>query len=647
MLLTKLRERLRRTTEESERGTVIISVIVVGSIVLIVCSLIAASAVTALTFTSGTRATVQSRSAAESGIDAVWAAMYNSTFTCQKTVTMPSGQTYEVEVDYFDKDGNALVCLGTSSLIGLPAKGVVTSTGTPSDGAVGASTVGDERTVVAFLDIVINNNKATLDKVFFSDGSFNVNNSTQVIDSTGLGQANLYSNTNVDCTTSVAIQGNIYVQGNFAAHNNCHVAGTVWTGGTVTSDNELKVSGDLLSMGGSGPTPSAVTLNQSWVGGSLVANGSVTGTTGGGYTCSSTGYVAKICGNLVSIEGGVSIDNQTRVAGNIYAKNTIDLGNTNANLIVGGNVVSKTGGLLAKNSGGSGFRVGGFVAVAGSTQVAKANISNKASSCATATTGLVACTPVQPDFPLIGLPALLNFPTNTRVVAPPRESLVRVDSSAVAMASWVVGGYTVEPVLCSNVLNRINAGWTGKLLLNVVGCTAPLDWNKTTIKAVTGKEFISLPGDLVIMNPAGWDNKNQTAFVGTGTTKKNLQLIVPSDAKLANGLTPLVTWSSPIATDPGYTKPTCHPTSGTYGDLLFDNLELTNTQTFLYTPCEFEQKNQMFGFFGQIYSGSAKYPNNATMSFVKMDVPGATKSTATPPGPPVVATQTARFDARG
>lgn len=647
MLLTRLRDRLRRTTRDSEQGTVIISVIAVGSIVLMVCALLAGSAVNALTVTSISRASVQSRAAADAGIDAVWAAMVNSTFYCERTVTMPTGQMYDVDVDYFDKDGNELPCIGTSSLSGTPATGVITATGTAKDGAVGSATSGEERTIIAFLDIVINNNKATLDKVFFSDGSYIVNNSTQVIDSTGLGQANLYSNTNVDCTTTVAIQGNIYVQGNFAAHNNCAVAGTVWAGGTVTSDNELKVAGDLLSMGGTSGPPGVVSLNQSWVGGSVVANGNITGTTNNGYTCSATGYVAKVCGSVVSVEGSVSIDNATRVAGSILAHKNIDLGNTNSNLIVGGNVVSTTGNLLAKNSTGSGLRVGGYVAVYGSSQVQKANISNKASSCASSTTGLVACSPAQPDLPLVGLPSALNFPTNSRVVAPPRESLVRVESSAVALSAWT--GYTIESVACANVLNRLKAGWTGKLLITVTGCTAPLNWNKTTIKAVTGKEFISLPGDLVIMNPAGWDNKNQTAFTATGVTaptKRNLQLIVPSDAKLADGTTPLVTWTYPLpVADPDYSKPNC--AAGAYGDLLFDNLELTNVQTFLYTPCEFEQKNQMFGFYGQIYSGSAKYPNNATMTFVKMDVPGATKAAATPPGPPVVATQTARFDARG
>ena len=127
MLLTKLRERLRRTTEESERGTVIISVIVVGSIVLIVCSLIAASAVTALTFTSDSRGIGAGTypSYADSGITSTGS---RSGVTCHRGHSTGRVRAKLAETTAFWKNEPALYVSGSASSSTMPLARRVDST---------------------------------------------------------------------------------------------------------------------------------------------------------------------------------------------------------------------------------------------------------------------------------------------------------------------------------------------------------------------------------------------------------------------------------------------------------------------------------------------------------------------------------------
>jgi hypothetical protein len=632
MLLKTIRKRLEARRDDD--GAVLMSVIAIMAVMMIISITLTSAAITSTGYSTASRAQVQSRASAEAGIDLVWAGMQKGTFYCSLSAADANGVTYSATVDYFDAANLPLTCSGTSTLSGTPARGVVNSLGKASARGVAGATSGDERALTALFDIKVNAASVTLDKVFFSDGSYTITNSTNVLDATGLSQANLYSNGTIDCSTTIALQGSVYVQGDFKAHNKCIIAGTVWAGGAVTSDDQMQVLGDVYSQGGATGTPSSVSLNKAWVGGTVVANGSVSleGNANTNY-CSLAATYAKVCGGVVSIEGGITISNGGSISGNALAKNGIDIGTTNDNLIVGGNLVSTTGGLTGSNFGNKGSRVGGYIAVGGTTQLPKERIGNAASSCA-ATTGFAPCKPAQPPLPLGGLPATLNFPTNTRVVSPPRESLPRIESTASALAKWT--GWTQESVTCTNVTQRIKDGWTGKLMLNVTGCTAPVQWDN---------QSFAMPGDLVVMSPTGFTAKNDLTFTSStpgSTTKRTLMLIVPSDSKKADGSN-LVTWTAPIATDPAYTRPTC--AAGEYGGIVSSKISTVNVQTFLYTACYLEVQNQLLNFFGQIYSGSSKYPNNSSITFTPISVPGATTATAVAT-PSIVVGQTSRFDSR-
>lgn len=634
MLLTLsrwMRRRLR--TENPEGGIAIITVIGVMAVAMIAAIAISASAISASSLSTGTRANVQSRAAADAAIDFAYSGFAQGTYYC--SIPAAAGIDYSATVEYFDEDGDPLVCVGAAGLVGTPAQAVVTSTGRAEQRGVAGNDSNDERTIIGLFDIEVNPGTVNLDEAVFSDGSTTLQNDVKVVDGTGAGNANIYSNGTVECKTQSAVQGSVYVQGNFTAPNRCVVNGTVWAGGAVTSADQLTVGRDILARGGDGATPQLMDLDKTFAGGSIVSNGEIRlNTSTNTNSCPLAGFSARVCGNLVSIESSIQLSNGARVGGSILARGSIALGSTNNVLIVGGNVVSRTGQLTGSNFGNSGERVRGYVALGGSTTLPKARVGVQASSCAASSSGqgYAACSPAQPVLPLAGLPSELNFPTETRVIAPPRESLPRIESEPTDLVTWAADGWTIEQVACTAVESRITAGWTGKLLLDVQGCTQALNYNNTTT---------TLTGDLVIMNDTGFSGQNNVVFRSNNSTVRRLMLIVPSDAQRGAG--PLVTWTTPIASDPTFTRPVC-PNNGD-GGLRFSQLTLTNLETFLYSPCEVAVTNTLTGFKGQIYAGEMIFPNNPIIEFIRQPVVGA----SAPGGATgsIDVEQTARFDVRG
>ena len=126
-----------------------------------------------------------------------------------------------------------------------------------------------------------------------------------------------------------------------------------------------------------------------------------------------------------------------------------------------------------------------------------------------------------------------------------------------------------------------------------------------------------LKGDLAIMSTSGFASANQFKVKSSATgTSHDLFWMVPS-----NG--PGITWSTVAGTSPAQTAPSC--TTG--GNVVIDNqVTITDTRWFIYSPCKVEMKNTVSGFKGQIYAGSVSYPNNSALTFAKLTVPGATSS---------------------
>jgi len=623
------RNRVVSRLSAPESGFALITVIGIMAITVIIAMAITSSTINAVSFTTATRAGVQSRATADAGIDTAWVSMAAGTFTCSGSGSLGGG-TFNTTTAYFNAAGGALSC-GGGVVSGVPAKAVVNSRGVAANSGVAGGSSGNARTLTSVFNIVVNTASVTLTEVVFSEGDIQITNDVNFLDPAG--KANLYSNGSISCAANnPKVQGSVFVQGNFTAPNQCQVSGTVWAGGEVSLSSQVKVGGDVYSAGGAPGGSASINLGTAFVAGTVVANGDVVlnGNSNEQY-CPLNGYNAKVCGSIVSLESTVSIGNGGKVGGGVFAWGTVDLGSTNSDRIVGGSIVSKTGGLLASNHGSAGYRVGGFVAVAGTSQLPVERIGNAASSCA-ASSGFPICNPVNPSIPMSAIPAALNFPTNTRVVAPPRESLPRINMypDAGLAAKWP--GWTIEHVACADVKTRLTTGSSSKLLLVVDGCTSPIDWDNGSI---------TLKGDVAIMSPAGFNTRNDMAVKSSVSgSKHSLLWIVPSDAKQAG--VDLATWTAPVASDPSYTKPSCPV--GAYGDININKMNITDTKMFFYTPCDLIMSNQVSGFIGQMAAGATSMPNNSTFTMEPMSVPGLTAGAGSVGT--VSVTQSARFDAR-
>ena len=622
-MLLRLMDRVRRVRDERDSGVAMIVAVAAVAVLSLVAGSVVSMSVTSVGDTTSSRALNQSQAAADAAIDYGKVLLSAGTFNC--TVPSLSGFTYTATIAYYDASNAALTCTSPATLSGVPAKAVITSTGKAQAKGVAGVSNGDTFTRIAIFTIVIVSSRYTLDKSVFSDAGQTLTNNTTLAGT----NANVYTNGSYQCSTSSGINGDVYSQGDITTSNTCIVKGKVWTGGNFAATSSVSISGDLYAVG------STSLDNSVWVGGSVVGNNAITISNQGQAACPTGGVTAKVCGNVVSFNGGVTFNNSPIVAGGVYAKGAVSLGVVNGTKMIGGNLVSSTGSVTASNS--SSTIVGGYVATGGQVSLSNSHsgtawAGNTASTCMGSGSGLPttypSCNPTPPTIPTSAIPAALNYPTNSQVVAPPKESLPLLPmnpTSGTLAALWP--GWTIQAATCANYDSLIDNQTEPKLLL-VVTCAGGIQWNNRTM---------SLKGDLAIMSPTGFSSQNQLNVKSSVTgTARNFMLIVPSDS-------PGVTWTHPVASDPTYASPTCASPAGNIS--MSNNTTFTSVNTFMYTPCSLTLANNWSGFQGQIYAGKVtQLPQNATMTMMQMNVPGVQSQNAVSAS--ITVTETARFDKR-
>lgn len=640
-----------------EQGFALPAVIAIFAIVAIVSLTLAGMAVHALGFSTSTRASVQSRAAADSGVNVVLTQMQQqgsdltTRFPCSVSPASATIEQYTAKVHYFDASGTELSCAGaylTVSMLDRPVKAVIDSTGTAAAKGVAGQSAGDTRVVTSVAKIDIKdtpNNTPNLNKSVFSDGPLTVGNGTSITDSLAQTSADVYSNGDVTCSTSqnFPIQGSVYAQGNVQLNNPCTVQGDVWAAGTYSAPGNVTIGRNLLlGAGGSAPYQ-ASNMDTTWVGGSVVSNGSITlSGAGNQLNCSLIGAKANVCGSATSLTGSVNIQSGGVVGGDAQSLQSVSIAVENKTSVYG-NVRSVSGGLTQVSTSNKNV-VGGYVAVAGTIGLSdKKNIGNLASTCgASAAYGSVPHCPSTPQFSIAALPTEMNYPTNMLVPAPPRETLPTITST---LAPWESAGwvsYSGTLAACTLPDSVYNGTFSGKLIVVVSGCSGvPLTITKT----------ITLSGDLVVLSPTGFDFEAGNNAIVSNAGTHEFQGIVPTDGTAPSG-DPLVTWSQPITTDPSYYKPACATGLPThYGNVYLGNnfSPASNTQIFFYTPCEFETGNNVGTLNGEVYSGTSSTGNSESVNYVPMTVPGALKNPNDIPTPTttVTVTELSRFDAKG
>jgi Tfp pilus assembly protein PilX len=604
MLLNRILARGR----SDDGGFALAAVLGVMLVVALLSVTVLTVSVSSTAFSTSTRASVQSRAAAQSGIDAAWASVSTGSFPCSVSSTDPA---FSATLTYSDGSGATLPCSGTAS--GTPATAKVVSVGTAGSRGVGASD-GDRATANAVFTITVTTTGAALGYAIFSDSGFALKNKVSLNDSTdGTDDASLYSNGTVTCSTQLDIQGSITVQGDVTFSDTCTTLGTVWSGGNVTLGNSSSLDGDVYAAG----TGTMTLANSSHVGGSVITNGAVVMSDGSGVTtCPSSATSSAVCGTVAALGGGIATSNGATIGGSAYARDGISLtgsGNT-ASPLVGGDLVATSGGLGASQT--PSVAIGGSVRVGTTVSgVTSSNVGNAVGSCQGGTTSPFArCTgalTIPAPNPASALPATLGYPTTSMVNKPPREQLPQIASSASALTAWT--GWTKRvfsgATACSDAMSFLGGPWSGAQLLVVSGCPGPLTWGNNST--------LSLKGDLAIMSATGFDASQNIVVGSADGASHQLEWIVPSDA-------PGISWNAVAGTSPTQYTPSCNPAPGPSITTGGGNTTVNDgVRWFMYSPCTVSIGGSVTGFKGQIYGGTVTYPNNSGLQFAQVSVPGA------------------------
>lgn len=253
---------------DGERGSALAAVIAIFGITMLLAMVAFSATTTAVAFTSGTRAGVQSQAAADAGVAVARAALASK--NCEGTGLYPRTASpevqYKAQIQYWNGTGWVSNCPPDT------AESVrVVSTGTAASAGTGGNTRGDERSVeavFAWTPKVPDGITATGAAVYMYNQG--VLNNAELLQDGARTATIMVRNGDVNCTTASRIQGDIIAAaGKIAVGSTCVVDADVRASGTV--DISGKVGGHV-SAAGSGQS---IISPEARIGGSVSLKGTV------------------------------------------------------------------------------------------------------------------------------------------------------------------------------------------------------------------------------------------------------------------------------------------------------------------------------------------------------------------------------------
>ena len=269
MLLTTLSRRAstRALTRSDDRGNAMIAVIGLLAVTSMITLTVTGATVQALGYTSLSRAGVQSNAAAESGVDAMLAALVAN--ACPATGTLaatqgsvnPSLTGSAASAPFYSATIAQRISASAAWTPGCPVGATtqirVQSTGFAEDQGVSTSASrGDSSAVRAVYTWRPGANTAAVTgAAVFSYGTPGLANSLELLSFNG-NSANIIVRTgDIVCSNSVYVQGDIIAAaGNIRLDNTCSAGGKVWASGTVTLNSGTKTIGGGVIAAGTGTT---------------------------------------------------------------------------------------------------------------------------------------------------------------------------------------------------------------------------------------------------------------------------------------------------------------------------------------------------------------------------------------------------------
>ena len=260
MLLTSL---LRRSGSRSDdRGNAMIAVIGLLAVTSMITMTVTGATVQALSYTSLTRAGVQSNAAAEAGVDAMLAQLFAD--ACPATGELaatqgsvdPSLTGPAADEPFFVATVAQRISASASWTDGCPVGATtqirIQSTGFAADlGVAESASAGDASAVQAIYEWTPGANSAAVTgAAVFSYGVPGLSNSLELLSFNGNSANVIVAEGNIVCSNSVYVEGDIVAaNGNISLNNTCGAGGNVWASGTVTLQGNKTIGGDIIAAG--------------------------------------------------------------------------------------------------------------------------------------------------------------------------------------------------------------------------------------------------------------------------------------------------------------------------------------------------------------------------------------------------------------
>ena len=282
MLLTTLLRRASSRTDD--RGNAMIAVIGLLAVTSMITLTVTGATVQALGYTSLTRAGVQSNAAAESGVDAMIAALFAN--DCPATGELeatqgaidPSITGPAASAPFFVATVAYRISTAAAWTPGCPIDAAtqirIQSTGFATDeGVADSASGGDASAVQAVYGWTPGANSAAVTgAAVFSYGTPGLANSLELLSFNGNSANIIIAEGDVVCSNSVFVEGDIVAAGgNITLDNTCSAGGKVWASGTVTLQGNKTIGGDVIAAG----TGLTRIDPQTQIGGGIYARGEI------------------------------------------------------------------------------------------------------------------------------------------------------------------------------------------------------------------------------------------------------------------------------------------------------------------------------------------------------------------------------------
>jgi len=256
------RTRARLDGRSADGGNAMIAVVGLLAVTSMITMTVTGATVQALSYTSLTRAGVQSNAAAEAGVDAMLAELFADECPESGELTVTQGALDgsltgpAAAAPFFTATVAQRVSTGAAWTPGCPDGATtqirIQSTGFASDtGVAESASAGDVSAVQAvYVWTPGINSAAVTGAAVFSYGVPGLSNSLELLSFNG-NQANvIVAEGNILCSNSVYVEGDIVAaNGDIQLDNTCRAGGNVWASGTVGLQGNKTIGGDVIAAG--------------------------------------------------------------------------------------------------------------------------------------------------------------------------------------------------------------------------------------------------------------------------------------------------------------------------------------------------------------------------------------------------------------